>query len=167
MNLRDMTEADLDVLFDIQDDDIARHMAAFTSADGGDRDTYVARFRRLLADDTIINKVILVDDEIVGSIASFVLEGDTEVTYWIRRDRWGRGIATAALAELLRQVTVRPLFARVAADNAGSAKVLLRNGFTRVGEDTGYAHARTAEISEHIYRLDEPASAGRPTPRTT
>lgn len=167
MILRDMTEADLDVLFDIQDDDIARHMAAFTSADGGDRDRYVARFRRLLADDKIINKVILVDDEIVGSIASFVLEGDTEVTYWIRRDRWGRGIATAALAELLRQVTVRPLFARIAADNAGSAKVLLRNGFIRVGEETGYARARNAEITEHIYRLDEPASAGRPTPRTT
>ena len=158
MILRDMTEADLDVLFDIQDDDIARHIAAFTSADGGDRDRYVARFRRLLADDKIINKVILVDDEIVGSIASFVLEGDTEVTYWIRRDRWGRGIATAALAELLRQVTVRPLFARI--DNAGSAKVLLRNGFTRVGEETGYARARNAEITEHIYRLGEPASAG-------
>jgi [ribosomal protein S5]-alanine N-acetyltransferase len=80
MILRDMTQADLDVLFDIQDDDIARHMAGFTSADGGDRDRYVARFRGFLADDKIINKVILVDDEIVGSIASFVLEGDTEVT---------------------------------------------------------------------------------------
>jgi [ribosomal protein S5]-alanine N-acetyltransferase len=160
MILRDMTEADLDVLFDIQDDDIAQHMAAFTSPDGGDRDRYVARFRRFLADDKITNKVILVDDEIVGSIASFVLEGDTEVTYWIRRDRWGRGIATAALAELLREVTVRPLFARVAADNAGSTRVLLRNGFTRVGEETGYAHARAAEITEHTYRLDDPASAG-------
>ncbi|HET8527104.1 MAG TPA: GNAT family N-acetyltransferase [Actinomycetota bacterium] len=160
MILRDMTEGDLDVLFDIQDDDIARHMAAFTSPDGSDRDSYIARFRRLLADDTITNKVILVDEEVVGSIASFVLDGDTEVTYWIRRDRWGRGIATAALAELLREVTVRPVFARVAADNAGSAKVLLRNGFTRVGEDTGYARARAAEITEHIYRLDEPASIG-------
>ena len=69
-------------------------------------------------------------------IASFVLEGDTEVTYWIRRDRWGRGIATAALAELLRQVTVRPLFARIAADNAGSARVLLRNGFRSDGGPT-------------------------------
>jgi [ribosomal protein S5]-alanine N-acetyltransferase len=160
MILRDMTEADVDVLFDIQDDDIARHMAGFTSADGGDRESCVARFRGFLADDKIINKVILLDDEIVGSISSFVLEGDTDVTYWIRRDQWGRGIATAALAELLRQVTVRPLFARVAADNVGSARVLLRNGFTWVGEETSYAHARTAEITEHIYRLDEPASAG-------
>jgi [ribosomal protein S5]-alanine N-acetyltransferase len=104
--------------------------------------------------------VILVDDEIAGSIASFVVEGDAEVTYWIRRDLWGRGIATTALGELLREVTVRPLFARAAADNAGSAKVLLRNGFTRVGEETSYAHARAAEITEHIYRLDDPSTAG-------
>ncbi|MGZ4114757.1 MAG: GNAT family N-acetyltransferase [Actinomycetota bacterium] len=158
--LRDMTEADLDVLFDIQDDDIARYMAAFTSPDGGDRDSYVARSRTHLADDKITEKVILVDDEIVGSVASFVVEGDTEVTYWIRRDLWGRGIATAALAELLGEVTVRPLFARAAADNAGSARVLLRNGFTRVGEETSYAEARNAEIKEHIYRLDDPATAG-------
>jgi RimJ/RimL family protein N-acetyltransferase len=84
-------------------------------------------------------------------------KGTPEVTYWIRRDLWGRGIATAALAELLREVTVRPLFARAAADNAGSAKVLLRN---RVGEETSYADARTAEITEHIYQLDDPATAG-------
>ena len=157
MILRDMTEADLDVLFDIQDDDVGQHMAGFTSPDGGDRDSYVARQRRFLADDKITKKVILVNDEIVGSIASFVVEGDTEVTYWIRRDLWGRGIATAALAELLREVTVRPLFARAAADNAGSAKVLLRN---RVGEETSYADARTAEITEHTYRLDGHATAG-------
>ena len=160
MILRDMTEADLDVLFDIQDDDIAQYMAGFTSPDGGDRDRYVARQRRFLADDKITTKVIVVDDEIVGNVASFVVEGGTGVTYWIRRDLWGRGIATAALAELLREVTVRPLFARAAADNAGSARVLLRNGFTRVGEETSYAFARTAEITEHIYRLNDPATAG-------
>jgi RimJ/RimL family protein N-acetyltransferase len=160
MILRDMTEADLDILFDIQDDDVGRHMAGFMSPEDANRDSYVARQRRFLADDKITKKVILVDDQIVGSIASFVVEGDTEVTYWIRRDLWGRGIATAALAALLREVTVRPLFARAAADNAGSARVLLRNGFTRVGEETSYADARASELTEHIYRLDDPAAAG-------
>ena len=38
-----MTEADLDVLFDIQDDDIAHHMAAYTTPDGCERDTYLAK----------------------------------------------------------------------------------------------------------------------------
>jgi RimJ/RimL family protein N-acetyltransferase len=157
--VRDMTEEDLDVLFDIQDDDIARHMAAFTSPDGNERATYVARQRRHVGNDETTKKVIVVDDQIVGSVVSFVVDGDTEVSYWIRRDLWGRGIASAALAELLREVTVRPLFARAAADNAGSARVLVRNGFTRVGEEVSYAEARGSEITEHVYRLDGPPVA--------
>jgi ribosomal-protein-alanine N-acetyltransferase len=129
--VREMVEQDLDALFDIQDDAVAQRMAAFTSPDDNTRDGYLARGRKNIAKDEIMKKVIEVDGEIVGSVASFVVEGDTEVTYWIRRDRWGRGIATAALAELLREVTTRALFARVAADNAGSARVLRRNGFTQ------------------------------------
>lgn len=151
--LRDMTEDDLDVLFKIQDDDAAQYMAAFTSKDDDERGTYVAKHRKNVADVEITTKVILVDDEIAGSVVSFVVEGDTEVTYWIRRDLWGRGIASTALAELLREVTVRPIYARAAADNAGSERVLLRNGFTRVGAETSYARARGAEITEYIYQL--------------
>lgn len=45
-----MTEADLDLLYDIQDDDLAQHMAGFTNPDGCDRGSYVARQRRYLAD---------------------------------------------------------------------------------------------------------------------
>ena len=159
MILRDMTEADLDVLFEIQDDDIARHMAAFTSADGGDRDRYVARFRRLLADDKIINKVILVDDEIVGSIASFMLEGDTEVTSWIRRDRWGRGIATAALAELLRQVTVRPSSRGSRPTTPARRRCCSATGSRGWRGDVLRSRPHRGDHGA-LYRLDEPASAG-------
>jgi ribosomal-protein-alanine N-acetyltransferase len=157
MILRDMTEEDLDVLFDIQDDEVAQHMAAFTSPDGDERDSYLAKWRKILANDEITKKVIVLEGQVVGSVGAFAVEGDTEVTYWMRRDLWGRGLATAALAELLSVVTVRPLWARAAADNVGSARVLLRNGFMRMGEETSYAEARGAEIKEHIYRLDEPS----------
>ncbi|GAB3169985.1 GNAT family N-acetyltransferase [Myceligenerans halotolerans] len=155
MILRDVSDDDLDVLFDIQADGTAQHMAAFTSPDQGDREEYRARWRKFMGDDSITSKVIVVDGDVVGSVGSFVVDGDTEVTYWVRRDVWGRGIASAALASLLRQVTVRPLYARVAADNTASARILVRNGFTRVGEETSFAEARQAEIEEHIYRLDE------------
>jgi hypothetical protein len=37
--------------------------------------------------------------------------------------------------------------------------VLLRNGFTRVGEETSYAQARAAEITEYVYRLDDRPTA--------
>jgi hypothetical protein len=33
------------------------------------------------------------DGHLVGSISSFVMEGHTEITYWIERSAWGQGIA--------------------------------------------------------------------------
>ena len=37
------------------------------------------------------------NNEIVGSISKFVMEGDNEITYWIDKKYWGKGIATTAL----------------------------------------------------------------------
>jgi RimJ/RimL family protein N-acetyltransferase len=65
--------------------------------------------------------------------------GQTEVTYWIERAAWGKGIATRALALLLELVTTRPLRARAASDNAGSLRVLQKCGFTAVGTETSFA----------------------------
>jgi RimJ/RimL family protein N-acetyltransferase len=109
---------------------------------------------RLLSDPTVNNQTIIVGATIVGSIAKFVMEGDAEITYWIDRDFWGQGIATAALKNFLRIETTRPLFGRVAFDNFGSQRVLEKCGFTRIGSDRGFANARQMEIEEFIYRLD-------------
>jgi [ribosomal protein S5]-alanine N-acetyltransferase len=48
----------------------------------------------------------------------------------------------------------RPVFERVAYDNAGSQKVLERSGFVKIGTDKGFANARQAAIEEYIYKLD-------------
>jgi [ribosomal protein S5]-alanine N-acetyltransferase len=155
VTMRAMTEADLPALFEIQRDPDGQFMAAFTDPrTRDDRDAYLAKHRRLLADETIIKCVVLADGELAGSAACFEMDGDKEVTYWIRKDLWGRGVATAALAGLLAEVTHRPLFGRVAADNTASARVLERNGFRQVGEETSFAEARGLEIKELIYKLD-------------
>lgn len=151
-SMRDTTEADLPALFEIQTDADGQLMAAFTDT-SNDREKYLRKWRELLADESVRPKVIVVDGEVIGSVGSFVLDGDTEVTYWIRRDFWGRGIATKALAALLGEVPVRPVFARAAHDNAGSIRVLERNGFVPVGEEESFAEARQAEIREVIFRL--------------
>jgi RimJ/RimL family protein N-acetyltransferase len=102
-------------------------------------------------------RAVTVDGRLVGSVASFVVDGDTEVTYWIDRSFWGQGIAGRALALLLESVRVRPLFARAASDNVRSLKVLQRAGFAIIGTEISFANGRNKEIEETILRLDEPA----------
>jgi RimJ/RimL family protein N-acetyltransferase len=89
----------------------------------------------------------------VGTIACFVMAGDTEITYWIDRAVWGQGVAGRAVALMLELVTTRPLHARAASDNAGSLKVLTKAGFEVVGTEVSYAAGRKAEIEETILVL--------------
>jgi RimJ/RimL family protein N-acetyltransferase len=77
-----------------------------------------------------------------------------EVTYWIGRQDWGRGIATPALQEFLQLEDTRPLDARAASDNAAAIRVLTKCGFLIVGEGRGFAHGRNEETDEVVLRLD-------------
>jgi RimJ/RimL family protein N-acetyltransferase len=79
--------------------------------------------------------------------------GEPEITCWIGKEFWGRGIATRALAEFLRLVEARPLLARVARDNVGSIRVLEKCGFEPCGENRGFANARGEEIEERVMKL--------------
>ena len=153
VTLRGLEDADLDILYEFMRDPEAVRMAAFTAEDPGDREAFDAHMRKIRGNPETLNQVILGDGVVVGSIASFVMDGDTEITYWVDRAVWGQGVAGRAVALLLEQVTVRPLHARVASDNAASMRVLTRAGFEPVGTDVGYAAARRAEIEETILVL--------------
>lgn len=155
VSLRALREDDLPALFEIQFDDTAQRLAAFVGKDARDRDAYLQKFRKILADGANVTKVVEIGGEIVGSVAAFPIEGDTEITYWIRKDWWGRGVATRALAALLDEVTVRPVYGRVAEDNLGSIRVLERNGFVLVGSEESFAEARQATITELIFKLSD------------
>jgi RimJ/RimL family protein N-acetyltransferase len=153
--LREVEDPDLDVLFEHATDREAIRMAAFTSADPDDRGAFDARWARLRRDSTTTNRVIEIGGRVVGHIASFDLDGQREVTYWIGRQHWGKGIATRALQEFLMRIeAARPLHARAAIDNAGSIRVLEKCGFTRVGYGRGFAHGRDEDTEEVVLRLD-------------
>jgi RimJ/RimL family protein N-acetyltransferase len=66
----------------------------------------------------------------------------------------GRGLASAALDAFAQIELTRPLLAR-AEHNIGSARVLARAGFVRVGSETAHADGVGRDVVEHIYRLDE------------
>jgi RimJ/RimL family protein N-acetyltransferase len=152
--LRDVTQDDLPIFFEHQLDPEANHMAAFTAKDPSDREAFDAHWKRILADPTVIIKTILVRGEVVGSVLSYEDEGHPEVSYWIGKQYWGKGIASRALVEfLVHGNTQRPMYARVAKDNLGSRRILEKCGFAVIGETRGFANARNAEIEELLLEL--------------
>ena len=152
--LRPVRDSDLDALFDQMRDPESVQMAAFTPDDPHDRPRFDAHMAKVLSSPEITHRAITCDGALVGSIASFVIEGQTEITYWIDRAAWGRGIASRAVALLLELVRERPLHARAASDNAASLRVLQKAGFRVIGTDVGFASARGVEIEETILQLD-------------
>lgn len=153
ITLRQTAVDDLEFLFKFQLDKEAIHLAAFTPKDPTDRSAYLNKFTKLLSDPTINMRTIIVDDIIAGSIAKFEMEGKAEITYWIDRVLWNKGIASTALESFLTIENTRPIFGRVAFDNFGSQRVLEKCGFIKIGKDKGFANARQAEIEEFIYKL--------------
>lgn len=154
VTLRPIEDRDLDTIFQQATDPESIRMAAFTAQDQTDRRAFLDRMSRLRADTSASNRVIDVDGDVAGTIACFRIDDRLEVTYWVERTHWGKGIASAALQLLLAETAERPVYARAASDNVASLRVLEKAGFRRVGVDRGFALGRGEEIEETILRLD-------------
>lgn len=154
ITLRPLADGDLDELFIWESDARAVEMAAFTRANPSDRSAFDAHYERVRGEPS--NTVLAIEDdgEFVGTMGSYTMEGEREVTYWIAPSRWGEGLASRALGAFLEIETTRPLYGRVAEHNAASAKVLARAGFVEVGSDSGFAPGVGADVVERIFRLE-------------
>ena len=152
--LRPVHDSDLPVFYRQMNDPESLRMAAFTPKDPADRDAFDAHWKRIRASTAVV-RAVLADGDVVGSASVYGEPGEREVTYWVDRAYWGRGITTAALDALLAEVPERPLYARAADDNAGSRRVLEKCGFVLSARATGYAHARGAEIDEVVLILED------------
>ncbi|WUJ19746.1 GNAT family N-acetyltransferase [Streptomyces sp. NBC_00390] len=152
ITLREVHDTDLPVFFRHMNDPESNRIAAFTSEDPSDRAAFEAHWARIRASEDVI-RTVLADGVVVGHTAVYGPPDFREVTYFIDRAYWGRGVATAALSGLLDVVPTRPLHARAAADNKGSVRVLEKCGFTVTGHDRGFANARGEEIDELVLTL--------------
>ncbi|MFE6161817.1 GNAT family N-acetyltransferase [Streptomyces sp. NPDC056486] len=150
--LRPVHDSDLPVFYRQMNDPESNHVAAFTSPKAADWTLFEAHWKKLRASDDVV-RTVLADGDVVGSAAVYGEPGEREVTYWIDRAYWGRGLGTAALRALLAEVPERPLYARAAADNAGSLRVLEKCGFLVTAAARGFAHARGEEIDEAVLVL--------------
>lgn len=132
--LRDVTTEDLPVLFEHQNDRIAAAMVPFEPRG---LSAFMHHWTtNILGNDGAVAKAIVLDGEVVGNVVSWESEEGRLVGYWVGREHWGRGIATAALGRFVHEFPERPLYATVAASNAASIRVLEKCGFTRTEEVT-------------------------------
>ena len=111
VRLRDVEKDDLPLFFEHQRDPVAVAMVMFKSRDA---EAFAAHWAKLLADDSLLKKAVLVDGQVVGHIGSWTADGKREIGYWLDRAFWGRGVATEALRAFLRLEKTRPLYAGVA-----------------------------------------------------
>jgi len=130
VRLRDVRDDDLPTLFEHQMDPEANRMANFAARD---RDAFMAHWAKILVNEMGVARTVMEGDAVAGNVVSWTHDGERDVGYWIGREHWGRGVATAALRAFLEELHERPLFAHVAEHNVGSMRVLERNGFVETG----------------------------------
>jgi RimJ/RimL family protein N-acetyltransferase len=130
--LRPVVETDLTILFQQQLDPDAVALSAYPSKDRGE---FMRHWEGIMKNKNVTARSILYKEKVAGHIICWK-EGKFEqrVGYWVGKEFWRRGIASAAVTEFLLLVKVRPLFAEVANHNLASKRVLEKNGFTVLDE---------------------------------
>jgi hypothetical protein len=83
MRLRALEDDDLDRLFEWERDPGAVAMAAFTRANPSDRAAFDGHYQRIRNDPDCTLLAIDADGAFVGTIGSFTMAGERELTYWI------------------------------------------------------------------------------------
>jgi len=132
VSLREVADDDVAIFFEHQRDPVAVEMAGFPARE---REAHDAHWAKIRADPANYMRTIEADGVVVGNVVSWQGEEGRLVGYWVGREHWGKGIATAALRACLDEISERPVYALVVSHNAGSIRVLEKCGFVQVGED--------------------------------
>lgn len=148
ISLRPVDDDDIEAFYRHQADPLWAEMAQFPSRE---RSAHQEHWRKIRAIPTVINRTVLVDGQVAGSIGSWLDDDRRLIGYGLDRAYWGRGVATAAVKAFLEEIGERPLFAYVAATNVGSIRVLEKNGFKRTSDQ---AEVGEDGVEEWLFRLD-------------
>jgi [ribosomal protein S5]-alanine N-acetyltransferase len=154
ITLRETQINDFNALFTFQSDEEAGYMAAFVNENWQDKDAYLAKWSKLLAEEAVKIRTIVLDNKVAGSVLIWQFMGEPQISYGLGKEFWNRGVATNALQQFLTIFPDRPLYGRAAFDNIASIKVLTKCGFKKINEEQSYAHARQKEITEVVFILE-------------
>ncbi|MET7887087.1 GNAT family N-acetyltransferase [Streptomyces avermitilis] len=131
VQLRDVTEDDLEVFLAYEHDPEAVRRSRFTPRP---REAFMTHWKeRVLGDDTSLVLTVTVDGDPAGNLVAW-WEGDRRfIGYWLGRPYWARGIGSRALGLFLRREKTRPLYADPFHGNTASVRLLEKHGFRRTG----------------------------------
>ena len=153
IELRDLDDDDLDAIFEMMRDPEAVAMASFTASDPDDRAAFDEWIGRQRETPGVTCLVVTESGGFAGTAAAFTIDSDREVSFWLARHAWSRGVATAALRLLVSHEAERPLYARAAAHNTRSIAVLTKTGFTEVSRNVAFAPGLGRETEEIVFAL--------------
>ena len=97
ITIREVESSDLETFYEHQLDPEAIRMAAFVSKDRKDKVAFDAHWDKILNSSQNTTRTIGAEGQVAGHIACYPEGENIEVTYWLGREFWGRGIATQAL----------------------------------------------------------------------
>ena len=124
-----------------------------------DAETYI---RECIAkEETQLCRAIVIDGEAAGSVGVFPREDiyrrTAELGDWLAKPFWGRGIMTAAVAEICREgfrrFDIVRIDAEINARNTGSRRVVEKNGFTLEGVLRRNVYKRGEILDSCMYSL--------------
>jgi RimJ/RimL family protein N-acetyltransferase len=154
MILRDAKPKDVPAFYRMHADPRANRAGAFVPRKKPD---FFKHWKKVLNNRLNLKKTIVHEGEVVGYIVSFYRTGTgkpkrREIGYWIAREHWGKGLASAALEELLKTHKTRPLYARVAKTNPASRRVAEKCGFKKLSEGS-YKNEAGKTVEEVVLTL--------------
>ena len=108
ITIREVESSGLETFYEHQLDPEAIRMAAFVCEDPKDKVAFDAHWDKILNSSQITKRTIVAEGQVAGHISCYPHGENIEVTYWLGREFWGRGLATQALNRMLHLVVDRP-----------------------------------------------------------
>lgn len=122
----------------------------------GAAESYIAYSRASETSETIWG--IDLDGALIGIISMSPKEGGVgDIGYWLAPQLWGGGLMSEALSAIevyAREAGFKRLFASVHQGNEGSAKVLMKCGFSYIGEAETHSISRGGMVQAWEYSME-------------
>lgn len=129
-----MRHEDVPCLYDLECTEACARMAGVKPRT---REVFDALWGAIFADAGVTPRVIELPlphgVEIIGAVNVFQRDGKNFLGYMIFPEHWGKGVASFAVSEMLKEDLRRPLYASALRSNVGSIRVLEKHGFRLIG----------------------------------